>query len=123
MYFGEQFDDVTAVAGYILGDRGLVMLVVPGNHDNYDRIFDRDITPGVDADSRRAGGHCYAGSGSRWVDADSVRLAVRTPSTVTPLPPYLSWWEQEPVTQADIDTLGDELLEVLLTHDAPEGTR
>lgn len=34
--------------------------------------------------------------------------------------PYVSWWPQEMPTYADVEHLGEEPLDVLLTHDGPE---
>jgi len=33
--------------------------------------------------------------------------------------PGKSWWPQEITTQADVETLGDEALDVLVSHEAP----
>lgn len=121
-HFGGQYDQITAAADAILGSRGLIMLVVPGNHDNYDRI---DAEP-LDTRGRQhfsaywrtlPRGHRFEVGGRRFGavgGAHSIDRDYREP--------HVSWWEAERITQDDIDTLGDEPLDVLLTHDVPEGT-
>lgn len=105
--------------------RGVWMRVIDGNHDahplvlaNYYRL-DSGLVP------IRSGLLDWATRGTRWEwcgvrfgalgGAVSVDQHLRTPG--------ISWWASEEITEDDLERLGGEPLDVLLTHEAPEGVR
>lgn len=107
-------------------DRWLVahdayLLVTPGNHENYDRL---------DAAQRDEAGMIVLGErlrvlprGYRWT-LGGVRFG-SLGGAVSVDKMYRSegktWWPQERITQADVDALGDEPLDLLITHEVPQG--
>jgi hypothetical protein len=101
---------------------GVTFVWVDGNHENHDAL--RQLTAGApEADGFVAvRPHVrYAPRGHRWTwrgrrfgalgGAFSLDWRVRTPGQ--------SWWAEEVPTPADVERLGDEPLDVLVTHDAP----
>lgn len=106
-------------------DRWLVqhdahLLVTPVNHENYDRL---DSSPRDDAGMIVLGVRLRAlPRGYRWTlggvrfgslgGAVSVDKMHRAEGK--------TWWPQERITQADIDALGDESLDILITHEVPQ---
>src|SRR5690625_2710235 len=102
-----------------LVSRGVELLFIRGNHDNtvwldeLDRDEDglADIEPGVryvpDGARFEVGGVRFGAlGGARSVDKD-VRIE------------GVDWWPDEEAHPSDVDWLGDEPLDVLLTHEAP----
>lgn len=104
---------------------GVHVVVVPGNHEDYDII---DSVP-VDSDGWQhymdaidiaPRGHRWTQNGVSFValgGAPSVdrqyRLSVQRPNMKL-------WWEQEAITQADVDkTVAGGYADVMLAHDAP----
>ena len=101
---------------------GTTFVWIDGNHENHEAL--RELTAGALApdgfvDVRP---HVrYAPRGHRWTwrgrrfgalgGAFSVDWRLRTPGR--------SWWAEEVPTPSDVDRLGDEPLDVLVTHDAP----
>lgn len=110
---------------------GVELLVVPGNHDNYNAIARMSVTPDGWLHLPRFPGLRFAPRGLIWQlpnglwagalgGAGSIDKNLRTPGK--------TWWPEEEVTQADVDALlgnfalsGLERLDVLFTHDAPAG--
>lgn len=107
-----------------LTQHDVAILVTPGNHENWDTI---DKAP-LDEHGRHIfGRHIRVlPRGHRWTmstkvfaslgGAFSIDLGHRTPHT--------SWWPQEEITTADADDLiAGGPVDVLITHEVPEGTR
>lgn len=106
----------------IARDLDVTWLITPGNHENYDTI---DALP-FDNEGRRVlddrvlilpRGHRFTLGGVRFGSlggAFSIDANLRVPGR--------SWWRQERITDADVAALGTEPLDVLVTHDVPEGT-
>ena len=109
------------ILGRHLDKRGSVLLLTPGNHENWDRID----AARVDDDGRSvlANRVLSLPRGDRWTIAGrtfgslggavSVDTYRRTPGR--------TWWPQELVTEAHVDALGNDPLDVLITHDVPAG--
>lgn len=119
--FSGEMKSFTKLVDRMLSRADAWMLVTPGNHENYARLNDAP---------RDAAGMIVLGErlralprGFRWLlgglrfgslgGATSVDRASRTEGR--------SWWPQERITQADVDALGDEPLDVLITHEVPAG--
>lgn len=111
----------TGVVDRMLARADAWMLVTPGNHENYATLeaAPRDAAGMlVLGDRLRAlpRGHRWRLGGLRWGSlggATSIDQQWRTAGR--------DWWPQERIRQADVDTLGDDPLAVLLTHEAPMG--
>lgn len=100
---------------------GCRLLVVPGNHENYDTLV---AAPRDDDGTIVLGEHIRAlPRGHRWTvggrrfgalgGAVSVDRDNRLPGG--------SWWAAEAITLDDVEALGDEPLDVFVTHEAPDG--
>lgn len=111
----------TEVVGRWLIQHDAYLLVTPGNHENYDRL---DAAPRDDAGTIVLGerlralprGHRWTRGGVRFGSlggAVSVDKMGRAEGK--------TWWPQERIAQADVDALGDEPLDVLITHEVPQG--
>ena len=108
-----------------LAARGVWMRVIDGNHDAHG-LAAASCPPGADLVAPvRSGLLDWATRGARWswcgvrfgalggavsVDRDNREEGI-------------SWWPTERITDEDVDRLGDAPLDVLVTHDAPEGVR
>lgn len=110
------------------GDAGVKVVVVDGNHDNHDLLARYRVSAPTVGPERfvRLDRHVFwAPRGHRWEWA-GVRFAAlggayspdradgryRTEG--------VDWWPGEMISVADLDALGDEPVDVLFTHDAPE---
>jgi predicted phosphodiesterase len=124
---GEDFIDHVSIS---TRETGVTLYALTGNHDNASRIAEleqhRDADGFVTISSPRvAGGKLrWIPRGHRWTwcgvnfgalgGAFSVDHRFRTAD--------VNWWPVvEEVQPADIDTLGPESLDVILSHEAPEG--
>ena len=124
--WGGHQDKLLNRADYLLEELDGYLLVVPGNHDDYDWI-DSTLASRRDALGFGVGGRHgrvrIASRGHRWTlggrrfgalgGAVSLDRARRTEGR--------SWWAAEAPTPADAETLGDGELDVLITHDVPAG--
>ena len=92
---------------------------IDGNHENFERLYEipvgedgrREILPGVYHLPR---GYRFEIEGVTFLccgGAISVDYRRRSP--------YISWWPQEAITEADIDACEGPAVRVLLTHDMP----
>jgi len=111
----------TALLDRYLAKAGSVLLVAPGNHENYDTI---------DAAPRDQDGLVVLGErvralprGHRWQQAGRRFAALGGAVSVDQERriPGRSWWPQEKPTRRDLDALGDAPLDVLITHEVPAG--
>ena len=104
---------------------GVWMRVVDGNHDAHPLVLER-FHPGAyptEPVSVRSGLLDWATRGSRWEwagvrfgalgGAVSIDKRMRTPGW--------SWWATEMIWPEDVERLGTGALDVLCTHEAPEG--
>lgn len=104
-----------------LARRDMLLIFIAGNHDNWaelPRLPLNDAGFGVLAERI-----WWAPQGHRFVinervfgvlgGAYSPDKDLRTPG--------VDWWPEEEPTQEEVDRLGDERLDILLTHDAPPG--
>lgn len=100
---------------------GVRLLVVPGNHENYDTLvaapLDDDGTIVLGERIRALPrGHRWTIGGRRFGalgGATSVDRGSRLPGG--------SWWAAEAITLGDVEALGDEPVDILVTHEAPAG--
>lgn len=104
---------------------GLVLFWVDGNHENHTslrqhaRWAERDQSGAVVTSERTRWlprGHRWSWNGVRFGalgGAFSIDWHLRTPG--------VSWWPEEITTDTDVAVIGDEPLDVLVTHDAPAG--
>lgn len=110
----------TAMARY-----GVWLRAIDGNHDAHPLVLER-YEPGPDGIvSLRSGLLDWATRGSRWEwagvrfgalgGAVSVDRRARRPGW--------TWWATEDITSAEVERLGTDKLDVLCTHEAPEGVR
>lgn len=126
---GKKYLDGVAKACHLYGVK---LIVIPGNHDDYNRIAimrvdDNGWLKLKDAYYKNIffapRGHTWIESGYRFASlggAGSVDRLIRVEGE--------SWWPGEEITQKDCDTLvknvanrGWDRLDVLLTHEAPAG--
>lgn len=101
---------------------GVWMRVVDGNHDAVPLVLER-YEPGPDGIVALRRGLDWATRGSRWEwagvrfgalgGAVSIDKRMRTPGW--------TWWATEMIWPEDVERLGTEKLDVLVTHEAPEG--
>lgn len=118
----ERFLDAVATE---LARHGVWMRVVDGNHDAVPLVTERygvDDGP-TEPVSIRSGLLDWAPRGTRWQwsgarfgalgGATSIDRRVRTPGW--------SWWATEMIWPEDVERLGAGKLDVLCTHEAPEG--
>jgi hypothetical protein len=113
---------ITAVAE-AMARQGLWLRVIDGNHDFHPAVLAAH-PPNEDGIAViRDGLMDWATRGSRWTwcgvhfgalgGAFSIDRAYRRLG--------VSWWPTETITDEDVAHLGEEPLDVLLTHDAPQG--
>lgn len=99
---------------------GVWLFVTPGNHENYDRI---------DAAPRDTSGAIYLGSQLRALPrGHRLKIGGRTVGSLGGAvsvdvgphrQPGRTWWPQERILDADIEALGTEPLDILITHEVP----
>lgn len=114
---------VLHVLDRVLTRLDLVLLLTPGNHENWDRLEEAKR----DAEGRwilgRTGRVRGLPRGHRWTmggrafgslgGAVSIDQDRRTPGR--------TWWPQEEVLPEHVDALGDDRLDILITHEVPAG--
>ena len=119
--WGDSSRSLTKMVDAALFKARSVLLVVPGNHENHDRL---------DAAKRDDGGMIVLGKRLRALpfghrfDLGGLRFGALGGAVSVDRErrmPGVSWWPQEAPTQADVNRLGDDPLDVLLTHDVPWG--
>lgn len=114
-----------------LDEHDQLLLVIPGNHENYDMLDHMPVNEhGWMCRSQAEPRIWYAPRGHVWTHqhvrfaamggAGSIDRNLRKPGT--------SWWAQEEITQSDVDSLianmelmGWDNVDVMLTHDSPAG--
>lgn len=111
-------DHVDALAGAA----GATLVWIDGNHENHDALERWRAKADERGMVRMRDSVQWASRGARWEwsgvrfgalgGAVSVDRFLRRPG--------VNWWPQEAVTQSDVDRLGDEPLDVLITHAAPD---
>lgn len=110
-------------------EHGMDMIVVPGNHEDWDYI--NDLYVHEDGWMRLGKNIRVAPRGHRWEmegktfvglgGAPSVDRKYRQ-DVMAMYPKEKLWWEQEAITQADVDQqLEDGYADVMVCHDAPWG--
>jgi predicted phosphodiesterase len=104
-------------------DTGMPVLVVDGNHEDFDRLDALPIDPATGL-RRLADQIWHLPRGSRW-QWGTVRFGALGGATSLDRPhrePGRSWWPQEAITQeqAAVMVAGGEL-DVLVAHDCPSG--
>ncbi len=99
---------------------GTVLLVTPGNHDNWDRI---ESSPLDESGFHVLARHVRAlPRGARFEIAGRRFGALGGAISVhTRRVPGETWWPQERITEEHVRLLGTAPLDVILTHDAPAG--
>jgi Icc-related predicted phosphoesterase len=100
---------------------GVTVYWLDGNHENHDllsAIVNRRTTPVPISKHVR-----YLPRGCRWEWAGVRFAAFGGAFSIDRRNRHLgqSWWHGELVTADDLETLGDEPVDVLLTHEAPAG--
>ena len=117
---GPKEDRVLGMIDDVLDNVEAVAFVTGGNHEGYDRLL--AIEP--DADGLRwlrarvallpRGWRASTPSGNSIASiggANSIDRSRRKPG--------VSWWQQEQITESDLDALGTEHADILLAHDSP----
>ncbi|QNE46227.1 hypothetical protein F1C58_04415 [Glaciihabitans sp. INWT7] len=117
---GPKEDRVLRMIDDVLEKVGAVALVTGGNHENYDRLL------AIEPDA----------NGLRWLSG-RVALLPRGWRATTPSGTSIasmggansidrsrrkigvSWWQQEQITESDLESLGTEHADILLAHDSP----
>lgn len=100
---------------------GITFIFVDGNHDNHEAL--RSLPKDADGFARYSSHLWYATRGSRAViggrkfgflgGAYSISASMLTPG--------IDWWPEESICPTDVECLGDEPLDVLISHEAPAG--
>lgn len=103
--------------------RGLWLRFIDGNHDAHPLALAAYPAADNGIVSLRPGVLEWATRGARWTwegvrfgalgGAESIDKHLRTEG--------VSWWATERITPEDVERLGNDPLDVLLTHDAPQG--
>lgn len=97
-----------------------ILLFVDGNHEDYDLLEGYPISDDGVRWVRARIGHLPRGLRAKLSHertlavlggANSIDVRRRTPG--------VSWWEQEQITKDDLNRLGTEHADVLVSHDAP----
>lgn len=103
-----------------LASHGIECWWIDGNHENHDWL---DAQPHDDG-FWHAGPLVHCARGSRWEWSGVSFLACGGAYSIDKhrRRPHESWWAQETITEADIRRCGTEMVDVLVTHDAPWGT-
>lgn len=103
------------------GEAGVKVVWIDGNHEDHDSLdrWRRRADPSGLVEMRP--GVIWASRGARW-KWSGVRFGAL--GGAVSIDRFLrragrNWWPQEAVTEADVDRLGDEPLDVLATHAAP----
>jgi hypothetical protein len=101
---------------------GTTFVWIDGNHENHDAL--RELTAGEAAvdgfvDVRPHVRYAPRGHRWRWRGRDFGALGGAFSVDWRLRRPGRSWWPEEVPTPADVERLGDEPLDVLVTHDAP----
>lgn len=131
---GDTRDKTVRRADDLLQALDAFVLITPGNHENWDTINDA-ITAGVDelgfAMLGRNGrlrvsprGHRFTIGGLRFGSLGGAVSVDRVADQARGEPGSIVgkwWWPTEAPEQADLDALGAEALDVLITHDVPDG--
>ena len=104
---------------------GVELVWIDGNHENHD-LLDRWKLEADPQGLVRMRPHVrWATRGARW-EWSGVRFGAL--GGAVSIDRFLrrsgvNWWEQEAVTESDVARLGDERLDVLLTHAAPRSAQ
>ena len=109
--------------------RGVRLLIVPGNHEDYTQIEDPETADGTVPPLQVLGEGegwqvAVAPRGYRWTDGGRRFLALGgAPSIDFPNRRLgKDWWQEEMIRDSDLLRLhGGEEVDVMLAHDAPDG--
>lgn len=100
---------------------------IDGNHENFDVLFGTDWPETRLGFSRIAERVLYAPRGHRW-EWDGVRFlslgggySIDKDWRLSQGPEGMYWWRQETITQADVMNCGTNAVDVMFSHDMPEG--
>ena len=104
---------------------GMHLLVVDGNHEDFDRLESLPLDP--DTGLRELAPHLWhLPRGSRWQWAN-LRFGALGGATSLDRPnrtPNRSWWPQEEITEDQAARMAESgELDILLTHDCPSGVQ
>lgn len=108
----------------LAGRAGAPLVWIDGNHENHEALDRWRSSADAHGLVRMRESVQWASRGARW-DWAGVRFGAL--GGAVSIDRFLrrrgvNWWEQEAVTQADVDRLGDEPLDVLAVHAAPTTT-
>lgn len=128
---GRKYLDKVAKA---CNESGVRLVVVPGNHDDYNRIatMHLDTEGWLKFPNPLYDNIFFAPRGHTWIESDYRFAALGGAGSVDRnlRVEGKSWWPGEEITQEDCNTLvknvadrGWDRLDVLLTHEAPAGPR
>ena len=103
---------------------GVEFVWIDGNHENHALLREWVEDAGDDGLVRMRSRVRWASRGARW-DWDGIRFGAL--GGAVSIDRFLrrsgiNWWPEEVTTQEDVDRLGDEPLDVLVTHTAPTTT-
>lgn len=113
---------LSAVADALAG-QGVWLRVIDGNHDFHPAVLAAYAPDDQGIAAVRDRRLDWATRGARW-EWCGVRFgALGGAYSIDRMwrEPGVTWWETETITDAERDLLGAEALDVLLTHDAPQG--
>lgn len=106
---------------------GVLMVVVPGNHENYTRL-ENELRPAAHYSSflqlPEYDGILFAARGQRWNwdNTDFCALGGANSINKDSLVPFVSWWPQESISLGDVyRTVDGGRADIMLTHEVPDG--
>jgi Calcineurin-like phosphoesterase len=103
---------------------GTTLVWIDGNHENHDALerWRADADDHGLVQMRERVRWASRGARWRWAGRDFGALGGAVSIDRFLRKPGINWWPQEATTQADVDRLGDQPLDVLVTHAAPTTT-
>lgn len=112
---------------YRLETNYIRMIVIPGNHEDYDRLHSWPINDAGFYEQPEHPNIWYAPRGHVWVHSGKVVAALGGAFSIDKGWRYegISWWPQEEITIEDVEALSTNLngrkVDLFLSHDCPDG--
>lgn len=102
---------------------GIPIYFVEGNHDDYTYLGARKDNLEPDGSVAIRDGVRWLPRGTRWtwggIRFGALGGAVTVYKHLSDIEPGKNWWPEESISQDDVDKLGDDQLDILVTHDMP----
>ncbi|GAB2526666.1 metallophosphoesterase family protein [Paramicrobacterium agarici] len=103
-----------------LREHGQILFFVDGNHEDFSRLAEYPVSADGVRWIRRNLGHLPRGYRTTLTHGRKLAVLGGANSVdVRRRRPGISWWEQEQITDDDLQKLGTEHTDILLAHDAP----